>query len=373
MTEQESLESRGRWTSASNAQADLLCPGRHKAQLGIPEKQSDDAAFGTAIHAALAKQDPAGLTTEQESIYESMLAIDDRLLAEFFPNAAGDRLPPMRERRLWIKWADGLHHSGQVDVAYIVGWRALIVEYKTLPGDQPASPKNLQLRDQAILFDMAVPGLKEIGVAVNQPLVTHSPEVCIYQKADIDRARDELYMRVRASNQPDAQRIPGVEQCKYCRAKLVCVEYGKIAGQIVTAGSEPAQALSATAVASWTPAMRSLYMDRRDMAKKWMESCDDEIRAILERDPDAVPGYTLKSGKNRSNIVNPEAVFESFAKAGGTLAQFMDCISVGKTDLKEAVKAATQLKGKKLDDAVAGIIGENIETKQDRPSITKKS
>jgi len=90
---------------------------------------------------------------------------------KFFPEAGGSKSFPSREVRYWIKWADGLMHSGQIDSFHVLGKRALIVEYKMLPGEVPDSPRNLQLRDQAVLLKFNVPELEEIGTVVVQPLV----------------------------------------------------------------------------------------------------------------------------------------------------------------------------------------------------------
>lgn len=365
------LSVRGQWTSASNATADELCQGRHQAQLSIPEPpESEDAKFGTAIHKVLAGETGVALTTEQESIVDSMQGIDLKVLTTFYPNVAGKVDPPMRERRLWIEWADKLKHSGQIDVAHIIGYRGLIGEYKSLPGDVPTSPSNLQLRDQAVLLATNVPGLKEIGVYVNQPLVTHSPEICIYQVADLDRARDDLYRRVFQSNQRNAPRTAGEVQCKYCRAKPVCKEYQKFASSIVLAGENTV--LSGVSVVDWTPAMRTMFMDRVSLAEKWLDECKEQLREMLTKDPNSVPGYTLKEGRNNPTIINPGAVFANFQAQGGTQEQFMQAVTIGKGKLAEALKEVTKLKGNKLESAVDVIIGKNVTVTKNRPSIIKK-
>ena len=368
---QTDLALRGRWTSASNAMADELCPGRHLAQLSIPEPpESDDAKFGTAIHNELAGKDHPPLDTDQESIVESMRTIDNRVLAVFYPNAVGKMDEPLRERRLWIEWPDKLRHSAQVDVGFLVGYRALIGEYKSLPGDVPTSPNNLQLRDQAVLVSVNVPGLTEIGVYVNQPLVTHSPEICIYQVRDLDRARDDLYRRVFASNQKDAQRRAGEEQCKFCRAKVECPAYIKMASSLVATG--PIGASLAAPVEKWTPQQRALFLDRAGVAEQWLNDCYERLRELLMKEPDAVPGYTLREGRNNPTLINPQNLLMRFMKLGGTQEQFIKSLDVGKGKLTEAVKEVTKLKGKKLEDTVKGIIGEDVVTTKNRPSIVKK-
>jgi hypothetical protein len=64
-------------------------------------------------------------------------------------------------------------------------------------------------------------------------------------------------------------------------------------------------------------------------------------------------------------------VFASFSETGGTLEQFMECITVGKTKLKEAVGAVTKKKGKSLDAALTEIIGGNVEAKTTEPTLSK--
>ena len=371
-TVQQPSPQRGASTSASNAAADALCPGRHLAQAQFPEEEkTGDAVYGTRVHDALAAQKPTMLTAEQENVYEACNAITEKVLPVFFGDEIKNLLAiPNREKRFWIKWADGLMHSGQIDAVYRKGTKALIVEYKTLNGDQQESSRNAQLRDQAVLFDFNCPLLTEIGVVVVQPLVTHSPELCVYKREHILQARDQLYARVKASNDPNSPRVAGELQCKFCRAKNGCPEYNAWAGQEVAsaAGSE---SLIDKPISMWTPAERAMFLERAVIVGKWIENCKDEMKRILKADPNAIPGYTLKPGNNMTTILNPQEVFNTFSKEGGTLDKFMECVAVTKTKLTEAVRAVTKLKGKKLEDAVEAIIGPNFTSRQNDSSIVK--
>ena len=371
-TPTEETQDRGQWTSASNAAADLLCAGRHLAQRGLPDIKSEDAETGTKIHAALAKQDPAGLTLEETETYDACNEIEARLLIKYFgPEVANLKPNPVRERRFWIKWADGLMHSGQIDSAHRKGVKALIVEYKTLQGNQPSAPSNQQLRDQVCLFDWNTPMLQEVATAVIQPLVTWDAELCVYTREHILRAREEMYARVNASNQPDAKRVPGEALCKYCRAKGTCKEYQLFAGRMVIVDDQMVAALNENPVAMWSPQMRAMFLDRLPVAQKWLEECKDELKKLLKEHPDAIPGWGFAPGKNRTKYLNPQAIFDVFATKGGTIEQFMACLNVGNTKFKEAVAEVTKLKGKKLDDEIKAIVGENVEVAQDEPSLKK--
>ena len=366
-------ESRGTSTSASSAQADSLCPGRHLAQQRFPEEQSTgDSIYGTRVHDALASQKDDMLNPDQQSTYEACNAIVQKILPQFFGQDIKDALAiPTREKRFWLTWSDGLKHSGQLDAIYKRATKALIVEYKSLPGEQAESSRNMQLRDQAVLLDFSVPLLSEVGVVVVQPLVTHSPEICVYKRADLVRARDELYARVNASNNPNSPRKAGDVQCKFCRAKSGCPEYNAWAGKEVAATPET-ESLIEKPVFQWSPAERAVFLDRAGVIEKWIDNCKLELKKMLRADPESIPGYELKPGAMKGMIINPQAVFDNFSKVGGTLDSFLKCVSVTKSALEVEVRTVTKAKGKKLEDAVDAVIGENIQKKQNEPSIVRK-
>jgi hypothetical protein len=366
-------ESRGTSTSASSAQADSLCAGRHLAQQRFPEEQSSsDSIYGTRVHDALASQKDDMLNPDQQSTYEACNAIVQKILPQFFGQDIKDALAiPTREKRFWLTWADGLKHSGQLDAIYKRATKALIVEFKTLNGEIAESSRNMQLRDQAVLLDFNVPLLSEVGVVVVQPLVTHSPEICVYKREDLLRARNELYARVNASNNPTSPRKAGEIQCKFCRARSGCPEYNAWAGREVAATPET-ESLIEKPVFQWSPAERTVFLDRAGVIEKWIDNCKMELKKMLKADPEAVPGYELKPGATKGTIINPQAVFDNFSKVGGTLDQFMKCVSVTKSALEVEVRTVTKAKGKKLEDAVDAIIGENVQKKQNEPSIVKK-
>lgn len=362
------IQDRGLWTSASNAQADQLCQGRHGAQKGIPDVTSSDAAFGNAIHLALSTGNPEGLTAQQEDIYESFLAIEKKLLIQFFGvEVTGFNAKPVCEKRYWAKWPDRLEHSGQLDRVHRKGPKVLIVECKSLVGEIPESPKNMQLRDQAALYDIGNSLIQEIGVAVIQPLATHSPELCVYNREHLMRAREEMYQRVKASNQPDAPRTAGAIQCKFCKAKSTCSTYQQWAGSQV-----PMQkSLVDVPVASWTPDQRKQFCDSFDVAQKWLNNCWEEMERLMVADANAVPGYAMVPGSPRDKIINLQAVFDRASKHGVSLDTFLKSSTISKKDLAEMTRTASKLKGKGLTAAVEAIIGDDVQTSEVKASLKK--
>lgn len=366
------------WTSASNAAADEACPGRHLAQRGIPEPaKSSDATSGTRIHQALADSgDPLfmkSLSLEERETFDTCRQIEKKTVANYF----GDTRDPMRvfrHRRFWVKFqnaADGTiaaEHSGEADVVWRAGTRLLIADYKTLAGDTPGSPRNLQLRDLAVLARGELMPITEVATVIVQPLVTHSPEICIYSEADLARSEQELFTRVLASNNPESPRLPGEMQCQFCLAKTRCLEYQKWAGAIT-----PPQMLSVLEVPiiSWTPEQRAIAANALGPALFLLEQIKTFFKDGLAKDPAFIPGWTLAAGARREAITNPQECFTRFAALGGTLEQFMRTISVGKGKLREALNGVTGAKGLNLDKAMDTLTEGITQVSQNAPSLKR--
>lgn len=360
-------------TSASNAQADLLCPGRHNAQKGIPEKPAGpDAEFGRAIHAALAveESDSANtLTTEQHDIFESCREVEKATITRFFGEDPTPR-KIFREQRFWCKVKSGettLEHSGQPDLVVRAGPKALILEYKSLPGDVPGSPANLQLRDQAVLSAGHLI-LNLVGVAVIQPLVTRTPEITLYNQEALKRAEGEMFARIRASNAQDAPRAAGTVQCQYCRAKDSCPAYAAWASRLMPVTVD----LPESPIDVWTPDQLALFCEREAGCRKWLEDCKEAIKAKLTADPNSVPGWCLEPGQFREKVTDPQGLFDRFVGGGGTTEQFMACVEIAKGKFEEQLRRVHDIKGKalkaKLKESLEGL----VESKQTAPSLARR-
>jgi hypothetical protein len=358
-------QERGSWTSASNAQADSLCAGRHLAQAGIPDVSSSDANFGNAVHAALANGSDEGLTPQQQDIYLSFIEIEKKVLVQYFGKEVEGLTPnPVKEKRFWAMWPDGLQHSGQLDRVHRKGTRALIIECKSLVGEIPESPRNMQLRDQACLYDINTAMLSEICVVVIQPLATHSPELCVYNREALNRARDEMYYRVKNSNTVGAPRTAGELQCKFCKAKSKCSEYNKFAGSLVPVN----QSLVDIPIASWTPEQRKQFCDQFSVAQKWLDNAWAEMEKLATEQEGSVLGYKMVENTPKTTIINLQQVFDRAALHGVPLNEFLASSTISKSALETMTRAATKKKGKALKDAVQEIIGEDV-----KASATKKS
>lgn len=373
------IDERRGHTSASNAEADALCPGRHLAQAGLPETDSAYASSGRKIHNALALRNPEGLTLAERETYDRCLDIEARKVAEFFGTETqieswAEDPNNLEGSRFWVRFQYNgrmLEHSCRPDRFHRSnGKRALIIEYKTLLGDVPESARNMQLRDQQVILRGHYLITGDIGVVVIQPFVEMNPQICVYTAEDSDRARQEMFARVIASNDPQSARTAGEVQCKFCRAKRHCIEYQKFHGQLT-----PPAMLTVLEVpmTSWTPEQRATAANAIKPAEKLLDEMKEFLKSGLEKDPSFVPGWTLEPGKKRETIKDPQVCYERFAGIGGKLEQFMACISVTKTKLKEAVNTATGARGKALDAAIKTLTDGIVETSVTAPSLKRVS
>jgi hypothetical protein len=352
--------------SASNAEADLLCPGRHQAQAGLPDSASAYSEFGTNVHAFL-KDRTLKLDAKEQDMADLVLEIEQRILFEWLGR---DSIAEHgREVRFWNTPSGKKFNSAQLDAYWITDKkRALIADTKSLWGEHEESPSNLQLRDQAVLLWMAR-DVDEVICFINQPRVTHRPMLCIWTHDDLMKACDEMEARVKASLAPNAQRIPGEKQCKYCKAKLVCPEAKAEALAVVTSGAGH-PAFDATKdnveniVRNLTAESLSELLTRLPVAKWVFDAAETEAKNRL-KDGRAVEGWTLAEPRILKPIIDSQTVYNRALKIGVPTDNFLTgCIEVKKGKLEDEVRAATTKKGKELakemDQILAGCLGEKV-------------
>lgn len=366
-------DERGGWTSASNAEADSLCPGRHIAQRGLPEgAKGADAESGTRIHAWLELPLDKGpeLSDAELETAEKCNEIECNLISHVFDCPLEDKARKvLREHRMWLTFGD-YKHSGKADVIHLYRDAAMVIDYKTGRNEATESPRNLQLRDLAVLAASNL-GVKTVHVSIVQPWATMKPEICTYTVEDLMLACDEMRARVEDSNNPKSSRVPGATQCQYCRAKKTCPEFLRASLPHPAIKPDP-DAYHPEAIKSGIMAMEGsrlgLFLGLVRLAN---ETAEDEVRQRIARG-ESVEGWALKPGRETEKINDPQAVFNRALAAGIPQNKFVsDCITVGKTALKTALKTATELKGKALDAKLDELLDGATETKTSGAILTK--
>lgn len=280
---------------------------------------------------------------------------------------AEDRLPPNErvmvraEVREWFYGPDGYPvMSGKVDVMALTKSRGLIVDFKTGRNEVTESARNLQLRSQAVIMAENY-GFRPFDVAIIQPWVSSTPDICSYTEEDLGIASREVLKILEEAQKPDAKRIPGEKQCDWCRAKRICPEANVIVADLV-----PVQVLSLT------PQQVSDVLDRVKLAKKVIDDIEKWAKQRLQEDPNAIPGWTLEPGDKRRSVTSPQQAID-LLQEHGLLDQegFFQCCDVKLGELEKQVRAHTGLKKKEAEAKVNAALKDVIQTKQNQPSLAR--
>ena len=368
---------RGEWTSASNALADRLCPGRYQAQRDLPELPvSEEGDSGAVIHALWTGTEPRREpSSDERDKAEALREQEASVRRKFFRTTEG--LMRLVERRIWHAFAASTDEpegrtvktSGQFDVALVhpESRRALICDGKSGWLPVPPNPSDLQLRRLAALLWLEI-DCEEIAVCILKPFGKTEPP-CVYTVSDLQRSVAEMEEDVRRSHDPEARRKAGLEQCRYCRAREECPARLGWLSAALPAAVHPLPLVSAR---DWTPVQRVLFLEREKEAREWLEDRKEEIKALLAETPDAVPGYGLRPGRTVESITDSQTVWARFCHdLGGTPEAFIKCIKLGKAALKEQVRGLTGHQGKKLDADMAALLAGCVEGRPSAPTIER--
>lgn len=289
--------------SASSAEADSLCPGRFMAQEGLPDDKSEDAASGDRVHLAFRGQ-PVELSEFEKETVDRGKEIENQMLTSWLESET-QQFEEVREERLFAHDPVTLAPicSGQADAFWMLGNRALLEDLKSLYGDIPEAPLNMQLRDLAVLIHVNY-GIDEVLAFINQPRVTNKPVLVRYGFEDLKRAHAEMIARVKRSVTPGQPRVAGPKQCHHCRANASCPEAMALVRQVSRADNLKWDAIT-------SEEKLDLY-DACKAAEKIIESIQRKIKDDLKFNPEAIPGLKLAKGDERRTLAEGKSINDVF-------------------------------------------------------------
>ena len=351
--------------SASSRERDSRCPGarnliRKLAAAGqLVEEIHSWTESGTRIHAASEGHD-VELEHDETVALET---VEGRLAALRKELGVPDDAEELIEKRLWLY--DGLRKiaSGKPDRIWRFGSTSVIPDIKTGWGEVEPEETNLQFRGYAVLEYFDRPGVQRVIVA---KVGAHGPKPkpVVYEEPDLLRAKDEWLAEVEACKQPDAPRVAGSIQCKYCPAKLHCPEAQAVVSQVASLTiHEPGLVVTNEQLVE--------LLDRCSTAEKMVAVIRAEARRRLKDDPNSLPGWTLTPGRTTSKVVDLATVFSRCTAKGVTAEQFTAACSITKKDLTDVLKATTGLKGKALNAVIDEVLEGATEEKTSAPVLKR--
>jgi hypothetical protein len=218
-------------TSASNLDRRRLCPGSEFMERGIPEVESEESKEGTLLHAydANPQFDRCVLKPQQRDLLRISSELDKRifdLVQEQF-GVGQSHYETGREKDLIVD-GGSVATPGRCDLwAYWPEQKLMLVVDKKY-GFKVVTPAfaNIQLRTYAV-GAANERDCEHVVVAITQPRLSYNERITMaaYTRQDIEAAHAEILSIRRGSAREDAPLVAGEDQCRYCKAKLVCQAY----------------------------------------------------------------------------------------------------------------------------------------------------
>lgn len=221
-------------TSASNLHRRKLCPGSERLEEGLPDEESEQSREGSLLHGYDANPDldRGVLTPYQQDLLRISGELDEQIFERIYEQFAIGPQEPFeggREKELEVvDEADTVLLPGHCDLwRYWPRIRLLLVIDKKF-GYKVVTPAaaNIQLRGYAMGGSQAW-DCGNVVVGVTQPRLPYEERVtmAVYSEVSIEKALDELSWILTACRQPDAPLFAGEDQCRYCKAKMICSAY----------------------------------------------------------------------------------------------------------------------------------------------------
>jgi len=326
------------------------------------------ASSGWRIAQYLARE-PVQLTPEELTTATMCTEDEGAALAEWNPPAS---LLVSREKRYWLREKLVPIASAQPDFVAIdlEGNRALVLNHKSGRLEPEASPKNLQLRTEAVCLQNHYSGhFRSISVGIVQPWVRRKVELVSYDAADLSRARQELLKLAEAVKAPDAP-LALNEHCKFCPAAIACpLLQGHVKDLWVYSGWSK-YALPA-AVSALEPGAKLDLFKKIKVLGPALKTILATLAAEVEANPGAIPGLKLERGDRVRKITDLRAA-ENILKH---LVAFSDdelaaCKTLSISKLEALYGAKRGLAGKLLRTEFNRAFDAVIEYLEERPSLS---
>jgi len=324
--------------SASEWRRLELCPGSFQLsaearKLGQEAHVGDDAARrGERIHAYLAE-------VPDEDGKEIQLDESERTTADFLQERAQDQAQrvfgdtptqQLSEKRLWLTMGGRRVLSGRFDRCVYSDQVALVQDFKTGFSEPDPAEQNTQLRVLAVLTGISLPSVREVIVQIISG--PYGVTEARYDLAALGSAYHDIRATLQKLQAIDAPLNPGVAQCAYCPAALIC---------------QPCRDL----LSPPTKFQTAKLPDDPDKAAKLLdevailEGVFKEVKEYYANRLTTDPTYRIKNYEMVPNA--PRREIEDVEAAKSRLAEFLDAGELNAAmDLK--VGQAEKLFGKKV-------------------------
>lgn len=341
-------------------------------EAGLPDEDSEQSREGTLLHSYDANPELMRevLKPFQRDLLRISGELDEQIFERAYDQFAIDSREPFeggREQELWVHDAEGRELiPGHCDLwRYWPRVRLLAIADKKF-GYKVVTPAaaNPQLRVYAIggaeKWDA-----DNVVVGVTQPRLPYEERLTMaaYSRNDIDRARKELEWILLTSRQPDAPLVAGDDQCRYCKAKLLCPAYNEKYSALKVAEERTLDECTDD------------QLDRILLAISFAHYIEDQAREVARARVKAggMPNWKLGKESEARSIADVRRAISLLVLRGDvTEADVKDSLKMSIGPLEEKVRMRKKCTWKEAREIVSETLASVIETKPKEPSLLKK-
>jgi len=232
---------------------------------------------------------------------------------------------------------------------------------------QIGNPQGMLYAIGALDERTAFQSFKKVVIHIVQPRLNHistwetTPEN-LYEFAEYAKAQAELCM------QPDAPRVPGEKQCRFCRGKADCPALAHHVEETMLAEFDSFETDGPLTPEAMTFEQLQTVLINKSMIEHWLKSVEAHVMTILETGG-TFPGWKMVEGRSMRRWGDEDKAEKTLQKLLGDKAYSKKLLSVA-----QAEKALGKEKAKKIKPLIVKPDGKPVLVPEDdkRPPIKPK-
>ena len=340
---------------------------------GLPEEDNELSREGQLLHDYMAhpEYERKVLTQQQQDLLALSDELQENILAQVNP-----------DNKHWSCSIEQTISNGIIegtpDLVAVFDDFALVQDFKFGRKIVERAELNLQLRAYAVICWHK--SLSKIYVAIIQPRLSREERVTIaeYTVEDIENSHAQIVSILAASDMPDAPLVPGEEQCRYCKAKMICPAFRD--AMMVPVEWRPDKALSKAAreayleqrLAECTDEQLEKVIEAERLAKMIHEPLYEEARKRIRNGQ--LTNFELGKATEVREITDVRKAIALLSLAGLDKSEIFDCVNkMSLTDLQEVLrKKNATWSGKQTRDWIDSKLSSVIEKVPRKERVIRK-